>query len=120
MRTRVVVVTRHLHMFFRKGTHVPAAVLFQSGDYEPLDPSLDPLDDAAIAAHYGVDEVAHAPVVPWCVGIAEDGPNAGQEMYAIRRIGAQVGTSAGTYEVFDTESEVVRLRYTGPGGLTPA
>lgn len=114
MRTRVVVVTRHLHMFFGKGTHETAgAVLFQSGDYEPLHPSLDPLDDAAIATHCGVDEVARVAALPWCMGVAEDGPRAGEEMYAIRRVGAQVGTSAGTYVVYDTESEVVRLRYVG-------
>jgi hypothetical protein len=76
-------------------------------------PLLAGADDAAIATHYGVDEVVRPPDLPWCRGVIVDGPDAGQEVYTVRRVGSSVITRAGTYRVVDEEPEIAPLRLAG-------
>ena len=54
---------------------------------------------------------APAPKQPWCRGVLVDGPDAGQEVYAVRRVGSTVTTAAGTYRVVDDQPEVVPLSF---------
>ncbi len=85
-------------------------VLLPDGGYERLPDHIDASDDSAIKRHYGVDDFVRTQDVGFCRGVLLDGPGRGEEVYAIRRLGATVEVGDTRYTVVDVESEVVGLR----------
>jgi hypothetical protein len=89
---------------------------------------------AALKAEHGEDAIitvwnetdAEAPRLmttadhpPWCRGEIVDGPDAGRQVYAVRKVGSEVHTERAVYVVFDAEPVVARLRLSDAGDNQP-